>query len=231
MKLRSVLLIITIFFVFHFLCACARFDDISSSITTKVSKPSSSPSTMTTKPTLLPYNGTLNGRICYTDNTPAVECVYIFESGSFESLEPIWTNAQGEYSIDLPTGDYEVHVAIYRDYGLETPDAKVTVYDQRITTVPLIFVPREIKFDINTQSKGKPFTISWKSILAATSYSVSIGTENKPPSLAEYYRTLTTSSTTLEWEGMPIGDYEITIQAFDIRDKLMGIGIHFFGVR
>lgn len=184
-----------------------------------------------------PNTGSVTGCLLFVDNTPAYpNSVYIFKSGAFTSTATASVNTEGDYSFSgLPVGDYEIYAAIYRDYSLQTPDAKISVYDQQVTTVPLIIVPRhvdkvccngsEISYKNSHIAAVQP-SLSWTVITGAHTYSVTINSDHNatPPGPIGYDKVAMTTETNIVWPTLQPGSYKIVIRAFDQQNTLVGIG-------
>jgi len=150
------------------------------------------------------------------------------------STARVSVKANGDYYFSgLPVGDYEIYAAIYRDYSLETPDAKIIIYDQQVTMVPLIIVPREIEFSFgDNYPADTQLSISWVSTPNAPKYSVTIASnlDAASPGPIGYNNVATTSGTSITWPALRSGGYKIAIRAFDQQNTLVGIGWDFFTV-
>jgi hypothetical protein len=193
------------------------------------------PEIVTPTPVFEANTGHVTGRVVYVDGAPASQVgVYIFKRGAFMSTARATVKANGDYYFSgLPVGDYEIYAAIYKDYSLEIPDAKISVYDQQVTTVSLIIVPREVEFSFGDDYPvNKPLSISWEPTTNAYKYTVTIASnlDAASPGPIGYNNVATTSQTSLIWPALQLGGYEITIRAFDQNDTLIGIGKDFFTI-
>lgn len=182
-----------------------------------------------------PNTGHITGKVIYLDNTPASQVgVYIFEKGAFMSTSHDFTNGKGEYIFsDLPVGEYEIYAAIYRDYGLETPDKTVRVNDQQITTVLPIVVPREVEFDFGDDYPYDiELVISWTSVPNAVEYTVNVASNlgAASPGPIGYNNIATTTEIKIKWPSLELGAYKISICAYDQDKKMIGIGHDFFTI-
>jgi hypothetical protein len=193
------------------------------------------PEVVTPTPVFETNTGHVTGRVVYKDGTSASQVsVWIFKRGAFLSTEHATTKANGEYYFSgLPVGDYDIYAAIYKDYGLETPDAEIRVYDQKVTAVLLIIVPKEVEFSFGDDYPADTqLSISWGPIPDTYKYTVTIASnlDAASPGPIEYNNVATTSQTSLIWPALQLGGYEITIRAFDQNNILIGIGKDFFTI-
>jgi hypothetical protein len=193
------------------------------------------PEVVTPTPVFDANTGHVTGRVVYVDGAPASHVgVWIFERGAFLSTEYAAVKENGEYFFSgLPVGDYDIYAAIYKDYSLETPDAEIRVYDQKVTTVPLIVVPKEVEFSFGDDYPADTqLSISWEPIPATYKYTVTIASnlDAASPGPIGYNNVVTTSQTSLIWPSLQLGGYKITIKAFDLNNMLIGIGNDFFTI-